>query len=95
MSPYDSFEHWHFIIECIRISSLPVLAQALRELDDLLIRDKQALARSASTSSQAKKRGSASTKEPYNRTRYREYASDRKTAFADLYQFCFTLAKPP
>ncbi|KAG2138944.1 hypothetical protein DEU56DRAFT_800986 [Suillus clintonianus] len=88
-------EEWLHGMGLLEISSLPVLALALRELDDLLICDKQALARSASTSSQAKKRGGANTREPYNRTRYREYASDRKAAFADLYQFCFTLAKPP
>lgn len=86
---------WSHGMGLLEISSLPVLAQALRELENLLIRDKEALTRSASASSQAKKRGGASTKEPYNRTRYREYASDRKAAFADLYQFCFTLAKPP
>ncbi|KAG2157626.1 DUF298-domain-containing protein [Suillus bovinus] len=88
-------DEWLHGMGLLEISSLPVLAQSLRELEDLLIRDKEALARSTSTSSQGKKRGGASTKEPYNRTRYREYASDRKTAFADLYQFCFTLAKPP
>jgi len=81
--------------ESIRISSLPVLAQALKELEDLLIRDKQTVTRSPSTSSQAKKRGSANTAEPYKRTRYWQYASDRKAAFAELYQFCFMLAKPP
>lgn len=86
---------WLHGLGLLEISSLPVLAQALRELEELLIRDKQALIRSASTSSQAKKRGSTSAKEPYNRTRYREYASDPKTAFADLYLFCFALAKPP
>jgi DCN1-like protein 4/5 len=67
----------------------------LREFDDLLIQDKQTLTRSDFTSSQAKKKGSASTKELYKRTRYWQYASDRKAAFAELYQFCFTLAKPP
>ncbi|KAG0706532.1 DUF298-domain-containing protein [Suillus ampliporus] len=86
---------WVHGMGLLEISSLPVLAQALRELDDLLFRDKPALTRSASTSSQAKKRGGTSKREPYNRTRYWQYVSDRKAAFADLYQFCFTLAKSP
>ncbi|EGN96256.1 hypothetical protein SERLA73DRAFT_154631 [Serpula lacrymans var. lacrymans S7.3] len=33
--------------------------------------------------------------EPYNRTLYFNYASDKKKAFGELYQFCFALAKPP
>jgi len=86
---------WSHGMGLLEISSLPVLAQALKEFDDLLIRDKQALSRSASASTQARKKGGASTREPYNRTRYWQYASDRKAAFAELYQFCFTLAKPP
>lgn len=94
MSPFGLLGYRCLTVEYVRISSLPVLAQALREFDDLLIQDKQTVTRSDSTSSQAKK-GSASTKEPYKRTRYWQYASDRKAAFAELYQFCFTLAKPP
>jgi len=84
---------WLHGMDLLEISSLPVLAQALTELDDLLIRDKQTLPRPASTMSQAKKKSGA--REPYNRTRYWQYASDRKATFSELYQFCFMLAKPP
>jgi DCN1-like protein 4/5 len=93
VSFYGSYGYCGLTIECVRISSLPVLAQALTELDDLLIRDKQTVTRSAPTMSQAKKKSGA--REPYNRTRYWQYASDRKATFSELYQFCFILAKPP
>lgn len=77
----------------IRISSLPVLAMALRELDDLVIHDKEPIT-SVSSLSSVKKRDRID-KEPYDRARYRKYALNRNTAFAELYQFCFTLSKPP
>lgn len=95
MSLYGSYGYCGLTIECIRIPSLPVLAQALRELEDLLIRDTQTLTRPAPAQSQTKKKGGASTRELYKRTRYWQYASDRNAAFAELYQFCFVLAKPP
>ncbi|KIJ69646.1 hypothetical protein HYDPIDRAFT_106294 [Hydnomerulius pinastri MD-312] len=71
---------------------------ALQELDDLVIHDKEPIARAPSISTSAKKRGGAVTtdaQDPYNRTRYWQYTSDRKAAFSELYQFCFALSKPP
>jgi DCN1-like protein 4/5 len=89
-----SRSEWLQGTEALRISSLPVLAMALKELDDLVVHDKQPITPVSSLSS-LKKRGAIDSQEPYNRTRYSQYASNRNTAFTELYQFCFTLAKPP
>ncbi|KAH7889985.1 Cullin binding-domain-containing protein [Phlebopus sp. FC_14] len=84
-------EEWLQGTDVLWISSLSVLALALRELDDLLIHNKEPLSRPAK-SIPSKKRDDR--QEPYNRSRYWQYASDRKAAFTELYQFCFALAKP-
>jgi DCN1-like protein 4/5 len=77
----------------IRIPSLPVLAMALKELDDLVINDKEPITSVFSLSS-VKKRDAIDFQELYNRTHYWQYASNRNATFAELYQFCFTLSKP-
>jgi len=79
--------------EALRISSLPVLAMALKELDDLVVHDKEPITPVSSLSS-VKKRDAIDFQELYNRTRYWQYASNRNATFAELYQFCFTLSKP-
>lgn len=73
-----------------RISCLPALATALRDLEDLLITDKPPL--TPPTNTAAKKNA---TPEPYNRARYYAYAANKTETFKDLYKFCFALAKPP
>lgn len=77
----------------IRIASLPVLAAALKELDDLVVHDKEAITPVSSVAS-VKKRVGVDCREVYNRSRYWQYSSNRSAAFAELYQFCFTLSKP-
>ncbi|KAH7927071.1 DUF298-domain-containing protein [Leucogyrophana mollusca] len=81
----------------LEISSLPLLAQALKDLEDLLILDKEPLTHTSTGSSVRKHGGSSkpATQSPYNQTRYWMYVSDQKAAFSELYQFCFILAKPP
>lgn len=76
-----------------RISSLSVLAKALKELDNLVIHDKEPTTPAPSLSS-VKKRDGTNFPEVYNKARYWQYAINRNTAFTELYQFCFTLSKP-
>jgi DCN1-like protein 4/5 len=62
------------------VASLPVLAAALGDLQALLV---------------APHRGKPCVSaEPYGRARYAQYAADPRRAFAELYAFCFALAKP-
>ncbi|KAG6379202.1 Cullin binding-domain-containing protein [Boletus reticuloceps] len=86
-----SRSEWLQGAEALRISSLPVLAIALKELDDLVVHDKEPI----TVPSPVKKRGGLDSQELYNKTHYSQYAANRKAAFTELYQFCFTLAKPP
>lgn len=60
----------------------------------MVIHDKEPITPASSLSS-AKKRSGINVPEPYNRARYWQYALNRNAAFAELYQFCFTLSKPP
>ncbi|KAF8556944.1 DUF298-domain-containing protein [Imleria badia] len=89
-----SDQEWLQGTEALRISSLSVLAMALKELDDLVIHGKEPITPVSSLSS-VKKRDAVDFQEPYNRTRYSQYALNRNAAFTELYQFCFTLSKPP
>lgn len=76
-----------------RISSLPVLAMALKDLDDLVVHDKAPITPVSSLSS-IKKRDAVDSKGLYSKALYSQYASNRNAAFTELYQFCFTLSKP-
>lgn len=80
-----------------RASNLQVLALVLRDIEDLLLLDKPPIAQPGTGS--ARKRGTAvpatDTSEPYNRHKYYQYAADTRKAYAELYAFCFALAKPP
>lgn len=67
---------------------------ALKELDDLVIYDKEPI-KPVSSLSSVKKRNGIDYQEPYNRVRYWQYTANRNAAFTELYQFCFTLSKPP
>ncbi|KAH0830318.1 Cullin binding-domain-containing protein [Lanmaoa asiatica] len=89
-----SRSEWLQGTEALRISSLPVLAMALKELDDMVVHDKEPITPVSSLSS-IKKRDANDFQEPYNRARYWQYALNRNATFAELYQFCFTLSKPP
>lgn len=80
-----------------RASNLQVLSLVLRNIEDLLLLDKPPIA--AAGMGSIRKRGSAvpvaDPSEPYNRYKYYQYAADTKKAYAELYAFCFALAKPP
>ncbi|KAL4253969.1 Defective in cullin neddylation protein [Abortiporus biennis] len=89
-----SKEEWEKGTSELRISSVSSLAVALHDLEDLLLLDKPALKPPTTTTSGTKKSTSSSA-EPYNRSRYFKYASDKKKSFGELYTFCFMLAKPP
>jgi DCN1-like protein 4/5 len=65
----------------LKISSLPLLKQAVSDLESLLIMN-------------VPKSKSASKAEPYDQTVYRSYTQDPKAGLQKLYSFCFTLAKP-
>ncbi len=77
-------------------SNLQALSLVLRNIEDLLLLDKPPIAPSGTGS--VRKRGPAvpatDASEPYNRQRYYQYAADTKKAYAELYTFCFALAKP-
>ncbi|KAI5981345.1 DUF298-domain-containing protein, partial [Pisolithus albus] len=93
-----TLDEWLQGTDALRISSLPILATALRELDDLVIKNKEPVKRSfSSTASVSRRAGAGTTKthELYNRSRYLDYAQEADRAFRELYQFCFTLSKPP
>ncbi|PIL30541.1 hypothetical protein GSI_07241 [Ganoderma sinense ZZ0214-1] len=81
----------------LRVSNLQVLSLVLRNIEDLLLSDKPPIPSSVAGS--IRKRGSAvpaaDPSEPYNRYKYYQYAADTKKAYAELYAFCFALAKPP
>lgn len=81
--PDASFQ-FHF-----RISSLPQLAFAVRDLESLLILGNPTAKKPVVD---AKKKQRA-VDEPYDRSAYWGYAADTKTAFQKLYTFCFVLAK--
>ncbi|TFK46010.1 DUF298-domain-containing protein [Heliocybe sulcata] len=80
-------EEWMKGTGALRISSLKILALALKELEDLLIFDKPPIPDHTQLSSSKKTGG------PYNRDRYIGYAVDKKATFGAMYQFCFGLAK--
>lgn len=80
-----------------RIASVSALKMVLEEFQDLLMTDKPPVQASAPVAQPAKgKRVSTKTgsSEQYNRTRYLQAAADRRATFAQLYNFCFTMAKP-
>lgn len=93
-----TLDEWLQGTDALRISSLPILATALRELDDLVIQNKEPIKRPFSSAAPVTRRAGAGTTkahELYNRSRYWDYAQDADRAFGELYQFCFTLSKPP
>lgn len=87
-------DEWVHGTDALRISSLPALALALRELDDLVIHNRPAV-KKPPTSTSTKRGGDSRTHVPYNRSRYWDCAQNSQAAFNELYQFCFTLSKPP
>ncbi|KAJ7581482.1 Cullin binding-domain-containing protein [Mycena floridula] len=79
-------EEWSKGTDLLKISSLPLLAMLLTDLENLLILGKPSVKKSSSTTKKD---------EPYDRSTYWKYADDPKGAFLQLYTYCFTLAKPP
>lgn len=86
-------DEWISAMSALQISSLPQLTVAVMDLDNLLIKGGQAVKRPSPAPSTVKKRGSSD--EPYERSTYWTYVTDRKKAFSKLYAFCFAYAKPP
>ncbi|KAL4065273.1 DUF298-domain-containing protein [Scleroderma citrinum] len=89
-------DEWVRGTETLRISSLPVLALALKELDDLVVHNNPPIKRPPTSTSTTRRGNPAASKAntPYNRGRYWTYAQNSQVAFNELYQFCFTLSKP-
>lgn len=84
------------ILYC-RIASVAALHVALEEMQDLVMTNKPAAKPTQAIVPPGKGKrasGKAGTGEPYNRARYHQAAADRRAAFAQLYNFCFVLAKP-
>jgi DCN1-like protein 4/5 len=76
------------LMHIIRISSLNILALALRELCELLVSSKTPDRLSGAVKSKE-------PTEPYNRGRYNTYTRDVKKAFSEFYTFCYKLVTPP
>jgi len=75
----------------LQISSLIQLAIAVTDLESLLILDEEPLKPPPATPT--KKKRTSMDNEPYNKTLYRAYVSNKKDAFSKFYLFCFALAK--
>ncbi|KAG5728352.1 DCN1-like protein 5 [Termitomyces sp. T112] len=74
-------EEWRKGTGSLKISNLPTLSMAVRDLEDLLILDKPMPQKK-------------SKKDVYDKAAYWKYSQDRKASFNQLYMFCFTLVKP-
>ncbi|KDQ59592.1 hypothetical protein JAAARDRAFT_626148 [Jaapia argillacea MUCL 33604] len=98
---------WVTGMDELGISCFPALKLALSDLESLLIYDKPPIALppppvapapASFANSLSRKKGASLVKEkdgePYNRTKYAKYASDKQKAFVELYTFCFGFAKP-
>jgi hypothetical protein len=70
-------------VRCYRIASLPALAAALNDLQNMLILQQGAV----------KKSTNKKDPDAYDKTMYMTYAQDTKSAFGKLYTYCFGLAK--
>lgn len=66
----------------------------LHDLENLLLLGKPPIQSSNSSITSKKKGITGVVSEPYNRSRYCQYATDNNKAFGELYTFCFALAKP-
>lgn len=74
-------ECWVKGTSALKISSLPTLSLALKDLEALVLLGQKPLKRTTA-------------KDPYDRTAYWGRASDPLAAFQKFYTFCFNLAKP-
>jgi DCN1-like protein 4/5 len=86
-------DQWVRGTNTLQISSLPQLAIAVTELENLLILDAEPVKSRSMTPMKKKISPATDAIEPYDRTLYRTYVSDRKNTFSKLYTFCFGLAK--
>ncbi|KAL1744200.1 Cullin binding-domain-containing protein, partial [Schizophyllum fasciatum] len=75
---------WMKGMESLQTGTLPQLAIALKDLEALLVQGQ--------TSKETPANGKH---EPYNKAVYYSYAADRQKSFRSLYNFCYTLIKPP
>lgn len=69
------------ILPLHRVSSVPQITLAIKELDDLLIQSKTPVKAPAGN-------------QEYDRSSYSSYAANIQAAFRKLYSYAFTLAKP-
>ncbi|KAG6332414.1 hypothetical protein ID866_6674 [Astraeus odoratus] len=90
-----TLDEWQRGTETLRISSLATLALSLMELDEAVVHQKPPIKRAPSTASKRGAAGTSKAQLTYNRSRYWNYCRDSEAAFSELYQFCFTLSKPP
>ncbi|KAF8626310.1 hypothetical protein AX15_004979 [Amanita polypyramis BW_CC] len=80
-------EAWAKSTDALKVSSLMQLNIVVRDLNELLVLGRPALAQPAGKSSKV-------SKVPYDRAKYWEYAKDPSAAFQNLYMYSFSLAKP-
>lgn len=82
-----SKEEWVQGMDKLKIASLPALATALNDLQNLLIMKQGVVP--------LKKGANKKDQDVYDKKLYMTYAADTKAAFRKLYLYCFALAKPP
>ncbi|KAF8497222.1 DUF298-domain-containing protein [Russula emetica] len=80
-----SKQEWMEGTAALRVSSLASFAVVLKDLNDLIVLGRPAVAISRVRS----QRGAT-----YDTTRYDSYAADTRKTFSSFYSFCFALAKP-
>ncbi|KAI0831711.1 Cullin binding-domain-containing protein [Trametes gibbosa] len=90
-------DEWTKATAKLRVSNLQALSLVVRDLEDLLLRDRPPLQPPSSATAPPKKKGitTPGPSDPYDRRNYYAYAASTDKAFSDLYTFCFNLAKPP
>ncbi|KAG6821058.1 hypothetical protein H0H93_007217 [Arthromyces matolae] len=74
-------DEWQKGTGSLKISNLPALNTAVKDLEDLLIHHKHP----------STKKGK---KDTYDKAAYKRYSESVKASFNQLYMFCFTLVKP-
>ncbi|KAL1681225.1 Cullin binding-domain-containing protein, partial [Schizophyllum commune] len=79
-----SREEWMKGLESLQTGTLPQLGIALKDLETLLVHGE--------TSKETPANGKV---QPYNKAVYQSYAADPQKSFRSLYNYCYTLIKPP
>ncbi|KAL1733074.1 Cullin binding-domain-containing protein [Schizophyllum commune] len=79
-----SREEWMKGLESLQTGTLPQLGIALKDIETLLVHGET-----------SKETPSAGKTPPYNKAVYQSYAADPQKSFRSLYNYCYTLIKPP